>query len=409
MSSRSSKNSFSRPQNLQNQEEIPDLALFDQSPNSKFFDLILQKTLKMKLFYKWKELFYYRRNGINQQFSKINDQFGNSNEYSDFDESLVLSSPEKDNEALQYIYHYTRIKNKKYLISKYRVKKTYFEQWISKFFDQKRTERIQSQCKYGNLTQGEIFGQLHSMIEKNSKMEADLESLEGKINDLNLVLDEAEEKISKTRDRYNSAVDEQKRQEEIRTETISKYEDIIASLKMQISVSKDKREEKLTELKNRLRLAKQAKGLQYETNDESMENINSKIRKIKEELQRQKEIALQARAGCLSNKKQCDDLSKEITEYSEKREDMASEVDRLEIQLEKLANGSLEDLRKQKESADNQLLDMKSKISRNEGIREKLAEKIQTLIIERNAARKMLESAERAFSADIDDEEEEDD
>ena len=406
--SRNNKNSFSSSQNIQNPEEIPDLSLFDQSPNSIFFDLILQKTLKMKLFYKWKTLFYIRRNHGSQYFSQSNDQFGNSNEYSDFDESLVLSSPEKDSEALQYIYHYSRIKNKKYLISKYRVKKTYFQQWISKFFEQKRTERIENQCKYGNITQGEIFGQLHSMIEKNSKMETDLETLEGKIDDLNLVLDEAEEKINKKKERYNNALDEQKRQDDIKNETISKYEDIIASLKMQITVSKDKREEKLNELKNRLRLAKQAKGLQYETNDESMENINSKIRKIKDELQRQKEIALQARAGCLSNKKQCDDISKEIAEYSEKREDMAAEVDRLEIQIEKIANGSLEDLRKQKESADNQLMDMRSKIQRNEGIRDKLAERIQTLIIERNAARKMLESAERAFSADIDDEEEED-
>ena len=406
MNAKKVKNSISFTQKQQKQDEIPDLSRFDQSPNSKFFDIINQKTLKMKLFYKWKFLFYYRNSHSIRAVSQSYDDMEDNNDFNSKDQPLI--SPEKDEEAIRYLYTYSRIKRKKYLISKYRVKAIYFHKWIEKYVQQKN-ENLNSQIKYGNMSQTEVFGQLHAMIEKNAKAEADLETLDGKINDLMVVIQEAEEKVNKTRDRHSAAIDEQQRQESIQEETISKYEDVIASLKMQITVSQDKRDEKLTELRNRLRLTKQAKGIQSENNDESMDAINNKIRKIKEELQKKKVIALQARAACLANKKQCDDLSKEITEVSELREDLAGEVDKLEIQLSKIANGTMDDLRRQKESADTQLMDMRSKIQRNEAIKEKLTDKMQSLIIERNATRKMLESAERAFSADIDDEEEEED
>jgi chromosome segregation ATPase len=284
---------------------------------------------------------------------------------------------------------------------KFRLFSVFFTKWVFRFYVKKRTSKNIDL----NVEPRNVLLHIQKLISENAKKEADIENKEKAIKDLASLIKDAKSKVSKSKQRYESAVSELKRVEKLNSETVAGYEDQLAQLKMQINSSKDIKEKQLEEMKEKLKNIKYAKGKQAINNTESMEAIKGKIQNIQKEIQRKKNDALKIRSDCMSYNKQCEEIAKEVDDQMIEKETLVEITNKLEEKKRSLSNNDITELVQQKNTISEQILKITAKISENESTLEELKRTIHDKERELKIEKEKCIIAQKAFESDGSEEE----
>lgn len=375
-----------------NQEDIPDLANFADKPDGILFDYLNAKIKQTKLFSDWA----YRT-------------IRNSNKKSVISEESSSENIPNEDECLKQFTKLKRIRrhkencacvvqNAKYYIEKGKISQ-FFDKWRNATSN-KLIAKDNSLSEIYSSSPTEIMGKIHAEIEKQANLETQLEAITSKTSDLEKMYAQTKKRTNKTKKDLENAQFENNRINDLYNTTCSKYEDEIATLKMNIPIVADKSKAILEKKKVQLKQRKIAEKIKSETDNETMESLRAKIKDIQEKLRKKKIAAVDARTACLAYKIKCDEISNLMMQDNEIHEKLSNDVSRMESQISSISINNLDELQKQKDDLDRDLINARSIIAQNEAIIQELDRKIQNLQTASKIYTIKLQSASHAFADD---------
>ncbi|EAX89033.1 hypothetical protein TVAG_049440 [Trichomonas vaginalis G3] len=374
------------------QEDVPDLANFEDKRGGILFDYLNNKIQRMKTFSDWAYRSLRNRNDCLQSY----------------DENSTELIPNED-ECLKYFTKLKRmrrhkenclvvVQNAKYYIERGRISQ-FFDKWRNSTTN-KLEEKNSSLSEIYSCSPTEIIGKIHNEIEKQASLETQLEVITAKASDLENLYKQTKQKSQQNKEKLEIAQIEFNRIDDLFKSTCQKYEDEIATLKMNIPIVTEKSKAALEQKRSQLKQRKAAQRIKTDTDNESMETIRAKIKDIQEKLKKKKVIAIDIRTACLAYKHQCDEISNMMLKDSEAHEELSNDVSRIETQVSQISVNNLDGLQKQKENIDKQLISTQSMITQNKAIIQELDRQIEKLQFENHISSLQLQKASHAFADD---------